>query len=177
MWTIAFSIHSELDTKSDGPQIPNTNTSASGRTNSIDLYRKRLFIMILLSRVIKIHSICWRKSNSMACDAWHSFADLSNEKKAAKVKFLIIVHLFSRKMFFWFFKFYFFVFLPLPFQMPELSDPAVPTPSPEMAAILENLQKQKLSTSRQNVINSSSSTSSVKETSSSQQVCDARVWP
>lgn len=54
--------------------------------------------------------------------------------------------------------------------MPELSDPAVPSPSPEMASILENLQKQKLSTSRQNVINSSSSTSSVKETSSSQQV-------
>lgn len=55
--------------------------------------------------------------------------------------------------------------------MPELSDSAAPSPSPEMAAILENLQKQKLSTTRQNVINSSTSTSSVKETSSSQQVC------
>lgn len=57
------------------------------------------------------------------------------------------------------------------FQMPELTESAVAAPSPEMASIMENLQKQTLaaSTSRQNIINQSSS-SSMTETSSSQQV-------
>lgn len=56
--------------------------------------------------------------------------------------------------------------------MPELSEITVNSPSPEMASILENLQKQKLNSttnSRQNVINSSTSTSSVKELSTSSQ--------
>lgn len=58
--------------------------------------------------------------------------------------------------------------------MPELTETAVAAPSSEMVSLIENLQKQKLSAgsaaSLQNIINSSSSTSSVQETSSSQQV-------
>lgn len=65
-------------------------------------------------------------------------------------------------------KIYWFLSSRLSLQMPELSDAVATNPSPEMASIIENLQKQKLNTTtRQNVINSSSS--SIKETSSSSQ--------
>lgn len=111
----------------------------------------------------------------MVCDARHFCAFLSRTEKTQRKKNSLSFFTCSAVMFVVVvFNVFRFVFAPA-FQMPELSDPAVPSPSPEMASILENLQKQKLSTSRQNVINSSSSTSSVKETSSSQQVCDGSM--
>lgn len=52
--------------------------------------------------------------------------------------------------------------------MSELTDAVVTNSNPEMSSIIENLQKHALnSQSRQNVINSS--TSSIKESSSSSQ--------